>query len=552
MPKIVLYGIDISPPVRACLLTLRALELPFEYIEVNLLAGEHRNEDFLKKNPQHTVPLLDDNGTYIWDSHAICCYLVDKYGKTDELYPKDLVKRAHIDQRLYFDASVFFMSLRNITVPYFYKKVNQVPQEKIDNVRDGYVHLENFLADNLYVTGNTFNIADFCLGATASSLPAVLKMDPKQFPKIAAWLGRLEKLPYYKEANKDGAENMRVAFGNLKELLLPLLLLLLLSCLRIVATLNDALAAQLADAEAQADGDLNSDSNAPHIRKKRLVWITDDGRLALPPGTTLTFTPTIAMPLVRHPPEGFFSNLTISFPVTIDFDKLGLTDNQNPLGDLPFFARSFGHGAGQMVGEYVSRYLHVQRRKRDLSEQRSSVEEQQPFKVHEELLDYPELPAGLKHIFHGGERVLLYGVVEDFLATFGMDGKACLLRTICEMHSRSLEKFGVFGELTKLFLTVTKSPFSELIPEYVRAQRVGEGKQAPGECFPYYKACPKSIFKALANKYKQQATTTTTTTTTRPVGEYQEQQAVLLPSSKDQEQEQEQEQEQLNMNALYM
>ncbi|KAM8710690.1 hypothetical protein ACLKA7_017330 [Drosophila subpalustris] len=206
MPKIVLYGIDISPPVRACLLTLRALELPFEYIEVNLLAGEHRNEDFLKKNPQHTVPLLDDNGTYIWDSHAICCYLVDKYGKTDELYPKDLVKRAHIDQRLYFDASVFFMSLRNITVPYFYKKVNQVPQEKIDNVRDGYVHLENFLADNLYVTGNSLNIADFCLGATASSLPAVLKMDPKQFPKIAAWLGRLEKLPYYKEANKDGAE----------------------------------------------------------------------------------------------------------------------------------------------------------------------------------------------------------------------------------------------------------------------------------------------------------------------------------------------------------
>ena len=56
--------------------------------------------------------------------------------------------------------------------------------------------------------------------------------------------------------------------------------------------------------------------NQPHSRKKRLVWITDDGRLALPPGTSLTFTPTIALPLVRHPPEGFFSNLTISFPVT--------------------------------------------------------------------------------------------------------------------------------------------------------------------------------------------------------------------------------------------
>lgn len=140
-------------------------------------------------------------------------------------------------------------------------------------------------------------------------------------------------------------------------------------------------------------------------------------------------------------------------PFPVDFDKLGLTDNQNPLGDLPFLSRSFGHSAGQMVGEYVSRYLHVQRRKRDLSEQRSSSTHGKPFKVHEELLDYPELPAGLQHIFHGGERVLLYGVVEDFLSTFGMDGKACLLRTICEMHSRSLDKFGVFGEMTKLFLT---------------------------------------------------------------------------------------------------
>lgn len=61
---------------------------------------------------------------------------------------------------------------------------------------------------------------------------------------------------------------------------------------------------------------IDTDSQQPHSRRKRLIWITDDGRLALPPGTALTFTPTISMPLVRHPPEGFFSNLTISFPVT--------------------------------------------------------------------------------------------------------------------------------------------------------------------------------------------------------------------------------------------
>lgn len=61
---------------------------------------------------------------------------------------------------------------------------------------------------------------------------------------------------------------------------------------------------------------IDGESNQPHSRKKRLIWVTDDGRLALPPGTTLTMTPTIAMPLVRHPPEGFLSNITISLPVS--------------------------------------------------------------------------------------------------------------------------------------------------------------------------------------------------------------------------------------------
>ncbi|XP_037944798.1 uncharacterized protein LOC119677499 [Teleopsis dalmanni] len=270
---------------------------------------------------------------------------------------------------------------------------------------------------------------------------------------------------------------------------------------------------------------IDNDSKQPHSRRKRLVWITDDGRLALPPGTTLTITPTIALPLVRHPPEGFFSNVSISFPLTIDFDKLGLTDNQNPLGDLPpLFSRSFGHAAGHMLGEYVSRYLHY-KKKRDLSdEMKPKFKQNSYFNIKEEEAEedkVPKLPERFKHVFHGGERVMLYNVVEDFLSTFGMNGKACLLRTICEVHSRNLDNFGVFGEIVKLFLTVTKSPYSSLLPEYVRAQEIGEGREGPGECFPYYKECPKSIFKALEkHKYSE------------PTGEYHEQEVEEIISQK--------------------
>lgn len=64
-----------------------------------------------------------------------------------------------------------------------------------------------------------------------------------------------------------------------------------------------------------------------------------------------------------------------------------------------------------------------------------------------------ELPEQQRHAFHGGERAILYGVVEDLIATFGMNGKACLLRAICESHSRSMDKLGLIGEFVKLFFT---------------------------------------------------------------------------------------------------
>lgn len=94
--------------------------------------------------------------------------------------------------------------------------------------------------------------------------------------------------------------------------------------------------------------ELVTSNDKPHSRKKRLIWITDDGRLALPPGTVLTLTPTISLPLVRYPLEGFLSNMTMSFPLTIDFDKLGLTDNENPLGVLP--PLFMGRAAGSYLG----------------------------------------------------------------------------------------------------------------------------------------------------------------------------------------------------------
>lgn len=78
------------------------LGIDFDWKVIDLMGFENKNTEFIQMNPQHTVPLLDDNGVLIADSHAICAYLSEKYGETDRLYPKDLAKRALVGFLIYF------------------------------------------------------------------------------------------------------------------------------------------------------------------------------------------------------------------------------------------------------------------------------------------------------------------------------------------------------------------------------------------------------------------------------------------------------------------
>ncbi|XP_068143713.1 glutathione S-transferase 1 [Drosophila tropicalis] len=201
MGKITLYGIDGSAPVRSVLLTLNALELPFDYKIVNLFAKEQLKPEFLKMNPQHTVPTLDDDGFYVYDSHAINSYLVSKYGKTDSLYPKDLQERAIVDQRLHYDSSVVGIKLRAILFPVLRLNQTEVSQEKIDGLTEVYDTLELFLKANDYIAAKQLTIADFHIIAVLTTMFAFLELDAGKYPKLSEWVKRIKQLPYYEEAN---------------------------------------------------------------------------------------------------------------------------------------------------------------------------------------------------------------------------------------------------------------------------------------------------------------------------------------------------------------
>ncbi|XP_017038700.1 glutathione S-transferase 1-like [Drosophila ficusphila] len=206
MGKLVLYGFEGSPPVRTAKLTLAALGVPYEFVEVNTINRENLSEEFRKKNPQHTVPTLDDDGHFIWDSHAISAYLVSKYGKDDSLYPKDLLQRAVVDQRLHFESGVVYANaLISITKPLFLHGRKNIPKERYDAIIEVYDFVETFLAGNNYIAGDQLTIADFSIISSVSSLQTFVELDTAKYPKVTAWIKRLEQLPYYEEANGQGS-----------------------------------------------------------------------------------------------------------------------------------------------------------------------------------------------------------------------------------------------------------------------------------------------------------------------------------------------------------
>lgn len=87
-----LYGMGPTRSLRA-LWALRELDAEFEFVPVNLPAGENRHPDFLRLNPAGKLPVLVDGDFVLTESAAIVMYLAEKYGAKG-LMPADLKERA--------------------------------------------------------------------------------------------------------------------------------------------------------------------------------------------------------------------------------------------------------------------------------------------------------------------------------------------------------------------------------------------------------------------------------------------------------------------------
>jgi glutathione S-transferase len=157
-----LYGFGPTRSLRA-LWGLKELNAEFEFVPVNLLAGEHRQPDFLRLNPAGKVPVLVDGDLVATESAAIVLYLAEKYPEKG-LMPADLMQRAQVYRWMMFAVTELEQPLWRITKhSTLYPEAKRLPQD-IALAKEEFAAmvsvLERHMDKRLFIVGDSITVAD--------------------------------------------------------------------------------------------------------------------------------------------------------------------------------------------------------------------------------------------------------------------------------------------------------------------------------------------------------------------------------------------------------
>ena len=199
-----LYHHPLSSNSRRAALAAAHLGLPAELIKIDLERGEQRSPQFLALNPNGMVPVLEDNGFVLTESHAIMLYLADK-APGHAAYPEDARSRADINRWVFWNAQHFQPTVSIFVWENLVKgMIGQGPADPAQ-IRRGEELLERYapvldghLAARRWVCGDSVTLADLALGATLlAAAPANVPLAP--YSDLQAWFSRVQALEAWKD-----------------------------------------------------------------------------------------------------------------------------------------------------------------------------------------------------------------------------------------------------------------------------------------------------------------------------------------------------------------
>ncbi|WP_133650464.1 glutathione S-transferase family protein [Paraburkholderia flava] len=178
------------------------LGLPHEHIPAGGSFGIKDTPEFLAMNPHGRVPVIDDDGTIVWESHSILRYLAARYG-CPAFWNEDPRRQSNADR--WMDWSQTSLQPTFLTGVFwgFYRTPpelqNQAAIEKsIGLCSQCFQLLDRVLSDQPFLAGDSLTLADVPAG---TNLYRYFELDIKRphVPNVEAWYERLKQRAAYRE-----------------------------------------------------------------------------------------------------------------------------------------------------------------------------------------------------------------------------------------------------------------------------------------------------------------------------------------------------------------
>ena len=190
--------------------TLQELDVPFETVTVDMLAGENRKAEFLKINPAGKLPALVDGDLVLTESVAIVLYLAEKY-PAKKLMPADLRERAQAYRWLLFTTTELEQPLwRMARHSNIYPPDKRLPAD-IELARSDFLPMAQVLEDHMrgreFLVTDHVTVADFVLAYTLDWAKLVKLLD--RFPALDAYQERMYARPNAPMRIKQAFESLR-------------------------------------------------------------------------------------------------------------------------------------------------------------------------------------------------------------------------------------------------------------------------------------------------------------------------------------------------------
>ncbi len=200
-----IYHFPPSPNSRKVLAVVYHLGLPASLERVDLRKGEQMREEFLRLNPNHMIPVLEDGGFVLWESNAIMQYLTSKRpGNT--LWPSDPKVQADISrwqcwQLGHWGAACGVFIFERLAKRLF--NLGPPDPAEIAKAEERFHRfagvLNQHLAGRTWLVGNSVTLADFSVGSLLDlANTAGYPLEP--YGEIKRWYGGIQCLDAWKQS----------------------------------------------------------------------------------------------------------------------------------------------------------------------------------------------------------------------------------------------------------------------------------------------------------------------------------------------------------------